>query len=77
MKHIGIDYHKRYSVACIVAEAGTPVVQDRIEHTFPERFGQLIGSHAPCQAAFEARERSMGRTRMPTRIAQIFNSSKS
>lgn len=54
MKSIGIDYHKRYSVVCVVDEAGTILAEERIEHAFPERFGELIGAHAPCQAAFEA-----------------------
>lgn len=54
MKYIGIDYHKRYSVVCIVDDTGGIVAEERIEHAFPERFGQLIGAHAPAQAAFEA-----------------------
>lgn len=54
MKHVGIDYHKRYSVVCIIDDTGSIVTEERIDHAFPERFGQLIGAHAPCQAAFEA-----------------------
>ena len=54
MKFIGIDYHKRYSVVCIIDEAGQIVAEERIEHAFPERFGQLIGAQAPCQVGFEA-----------------------
>ena len=54
MKHIGIDDHKRYSVVCIVDDTGGIVAEERIEHAFPERFGQLISAHAPAQAAFEA-----------------------
>ena len=54
MKYVGIDYHKRYSVVSIIAEAGDIVAEERIEHAFPERFGALIGAHAPCQAAFES-----------------------
>jgi len=54
MKYVGIDYHKRYSVVCIINDAGSIVAEERIEHAFPERFGQLLGAHAPCQAAFEA-----------------------
>lgn len=54
MKYAGIDYHKRYSVVCIVDDTGSIVAEERIEHAFPERFGQLLGAHAPCQAAFEA-----------------------
>jgi transposase len=54
MKFVGIDYHKRYSVVCIVDEAGDVVVIERIEHSHPERFASLIGAHTPCRAAFEA-----------------------
>lgn len=54
MKSIGIDYHKRYSVLCVVDEPGGVVHMERIEHAFPERFGQVIGAHAPVQVAFEA-----------------------
>ena len=54
MKYVGIDYHKRYSVVCIIDETGRIVAEQRIDHAFPERFGQLLGEHAPCQAAFEA-----------------------
>ncbi|MCO5068697.1 MAG: IS110 family transposase [Kiritimatiellae bacterium] len=51
---IGIDYHKRYSVACVMNEAGTILAEERIDHAFPERFAELIGKHTPAQVAFEA-----------------------
>ena len=54
MKYIGIDYHKHYSVVCIVNEAGGIVAEERIEHAFPERFQQLLSVHTPCQVGFEA-----------------------
>jgi hypothetical protein len=54
MKFAGIDYHKRYSVVCIVDEAGNEIVIERIEHSHPERFASLIGANAPCSVAFEA-----------------------
>ena len=54
MNYIGIDYHKRYSVVSILDEAGKIVAEERIEHAFPERFGELIGAHAPAHVAFEA-----------------------
>jgi hypothetical protein len=47
MKYAGIDYHKRYSVVCIIDDTGGIVAEERIEHAFPERFGQLLGTHAP------------------------------
>ena len=54
MKYVGIDYHKHYSVVCIVNEAGGIVAEERIEHAFPERFQQLLSVHTPCQVGFEA-----------------------
>lgn len=51
---IGIDYHKRYSVVSVLDAEGCELVNERIEHVFHERFGELIGRHAPCQVAFEA-----------------------
>ncbi len=54
MKFVGIDYHKRYSVVCIVEESGVIVAEERIEHACPERFGGLLGEHRPCQVGFEA-----------------------
>jgi transposase len=54
MKHVGIDYHKRYSVVCIIDDTGNLVAEERIEHAFPERFGHLLGAHAPCHVVFEA-----------------------
>lgn len=54
MKFMGIDYHKKYSVVCILDDAGGVVVIERIEHSHPERFASLIGAHTPCWVAFEA-----------------------
>lgn len=54
MKFMGIDYHKRYSVVCILNDAGDVVVIERIEHCHPERFAALIGAHTPCSVGFEA-----------------------
>ena len=54
MNSIGIDYHKRYSVICIVDETGAELHMERIEHAFPERFEQCLTAYAPCQAAFES-----------------------
>lgn len=54
MKFMGIDYHKRYSVVCILDDAGDVVVIERIEHHHPERFASLIGAHTPCAVAFES-----------------------
>jgi transposase len=54
MKSVGIDYHKRYSVVCVIDEGGGIVAEERIEHGFPERFGTLLREHTPCQVSFEA-----------------------
>lgn len=54
MKSTGIDYHKRYSVVCVMDEAGTILADQRIDHAFPERFAELLGKYTPCQVAFEA-----------------------
>lgn len=54
MNYVGIDYHKRYSVVCIINAEGNIIAEERVEHAFAERFGQLLGAHAPCQVAFEA-----------------------
>jgi transposase len=54
MKSIGIDYHKRYSVVCVLDDEGKERVIERIEHAFPERFRQLIEPLGSCQVAFES-----------------------
>ncbi len=54
MKSIGIDYHKRYSLICVLDDEGREVALERIEHAFPERFAELLGAHVPAQVAFEA-----------------------
>ena len=64
MKSIGIDYHKRYSVLCIVDETGAELHMERIEHAFPERFEALLKAYTPCQVAFEATMNLAGCTRI-------------
>ncbi len=54
MNSIGIDYHKRYSVVCVMDEAGSILAEERIDHAFPERFAELIGTYTPAQVAFES-----------------------
>lgn len=54
MNYVGIDYHKRYSVVCIVNEAGAVLAEERIEHAFEERFAQLLEPFTPCEVGFEA-----------------------
>jgi hypothetical protein len=38
MTYTGIDYHKRYSVACTLDEKGRCLLERRIEHNAPEAF---------------------------------------
>jgi len=54
MNYAGIDYHKRYSVVCILDATGNILHEERIEHGFPERFNTLLGVHALLEVAFEA-----------------------
>ena len=54
MNYAGIDYHKRYSVVCIIDATGNILHEERIEHGFPERFAALLGAYAPLEVAFEA-----------------------
>ena len=51
---IGIDYHKRYSVYCVVGEKGEVLAQGRIEHVWPEGFGALTRRWRGCRVVFEA-----------------------
>ena len=54
MNYTGIDYHKRYSVVCIIDATGSILHEERIEHGFSERFAALLGEYAPLEVAFEA-----------------------
>jgi hypothetical protein len=38
MNYTGIDYHKRYSVACTLDAQGRQLKQARIDHNAPESF---------------------------------------
>ncbi len=40
---IGIDFHKRYSVFCVLDAKGGILERGRIEHTTPELFIELDG----------------------------------
>ena len=50
---IGIDYHKRYSVYCVVDVAGQIQVRGRIDHATPSQFGALV-KQWPGRVVFEA-----------------------
>ena len=40
--YIGRDYHKRYSVHCVIDERGGILERGRMEHQRPEDFGALV-----------------------------------
>lgn len=50
---IGIDYHKRYSVYCVVDAAGQIQARGRIEHATPSEFAALVKKW-PGRVVFEA-----------------------
>ncbi len=39
---IGIDYHKRYSVFCVLEAQGMILERGRIDHLCPEQFVSLV-----------------------------------
>jgi transposase len=53
-RFIGIDYHKRYSVYCVLDQEGAVVERGRIEHLQPEDFLVLVRRWPGCRLTFEA-----------------------
>src|SRR5262245_32375148 len=51
---IGIDYHKRYSVFCVLDPQGEVLERGRIDHLWPERFIELVRRWPRCRVVFEA-----------------------
>jgi transposase len=51
---IGIDYHKRYSVYCVVNGHGDVLERGRIEHAQPKGFLALVRRWQGCRVVFEA-----------------------
>ncbi len=51
---IGIDYHKRYSVYCVVDDHGEVLGQGRIEHAISGDFARLVERWPGCRVVFEA-----------------------
>ena len=51
--YIGIDYHKRYSVFCVIDRDGEVLERGRIEHVRPEEFRKLVGRWKECRVVFE------------------------
>lgn len=52
--YIGIDYHKRYSVYCVVDGQGEILERGRIEHLEPGAFVALAKRWRGCHVVFEA-----------------------
>ena len=51
---IGIDYHKRYSVYCVVDGQGKQLGNGRIDHVEPGQFVSLVRRWPGCRVVFEA-----------------------
>ena len=55
MLYTGIDYHKRYSVACTLDAQGRRVAERRLERNAPEAFAAYFAALGePCEAVIEA-----------------------
>jgi hypothetical protein len=51
--YIGIDFHKHYSVFCVIDERNTVLERGRIDHKIPIRFELLIKRYPGCRVVFE------------------------
>ena len=54
LSFIGIDYHKRYSVFCVLDAQGMILERGRIDHLCPEQFVSLVRRWPGCRVVFEA-----------------------
>ncbi len=55
MYYSGIDYHKRYSVVCIINKKGEVVLEKRIDPRNAEEFKKIhLGLPETCRVVFEA-----------------------
>ena len=55
MNYTGIDYHKRYSVACTLDAQGRQLKQARIDHNAPEAFAAYFAAlDEPSETVIEA-----------------------
>ena len=55
MHYTGIDYHKRYSVACTLDVQGNLLKQARIDHNDPAAFAAYFAAlDGPSEAVIEA-----------------------
>ena len=51
--YIGIDFHKHYSVFCVIDERNTVLDRGRIEHKIPIGFEHLLKRYPGCRVVFE------------------------
>jgi transposase len=51
--YIGIDFHKHYSVFCVIDERNTVLERGRIDHKIPIGFELLIKRYPGCRVVFE------------------------
>ena len=55
MNYTGIDYHKRYSVACTLDAQGRRLLERRIDHNAPEAFAAYFAAlDGPSEVVIEA-----------------------
>ena len=55
MTYTGIDYHKRYSVACTLDAQGRRLLERRIDHNAPEAFAAYFAALGePSEVVIEA-----------------------
>jgi transposase len=51
--YIGIDFHKHYSVFCVIDDGNTILERGRIDHKIPIGFELLIKRYPGCRVVFE------------------------
>ena len=51
--YIGIDFHKHYSVFCVIDDRNTILERGRIDHKIPMGFELLIKRYPGCRVVFE------------------------
>ena len=51
--YIGIDFHKHYSVFCVINDRNTILDRGRIEHKVPLGFEHLLKRYLGCRVVFE------------------------
>jgi len=51
--YIGIDFHKHYSVFCVIDESGSIIERGRIDHKIPVGFENLVKKYPGCRVVFE------------------------